>query len=185
MRQRARLVPLASGRILELGFGSGLNLAYYDRERVGHLWALDPSPEMWALAQERVRAAPFPVEFLNASADRIPLPDGAADSVLVTYALCTIPELQPSLREAARVLKPGGELLFCEHGAAPDPSVRRWQERLNPLWKVVAGGCHLNRPIPLLIEAAGFRIADLSTMYIPGFRPGSFNYWGRATARRD
>ncbi len=185
MRQRAKIVPLASGRVLELGFGSGLNLPFYDREHVRHLWALEPSPEMWALASERVGAAAFPVEFLQASASRIPLPDAEADTVLVTYALCTIPDLRSALTEVARVLRPGGNLLFCEHGQAPDPKVRWWQDRLNRVWNLAAGGCHLNRPIPTLIEGAGFRIADLSTMYIPGWKPGSFNYWGRATARRD
>lgn len=184
MRQRAKIVPLASGRVLELGFGSGLNLPFYDRERVQHIWALEPSAEMWALAGERVKGAAFPVEFLQASAGEIPLPDGGVDTVLVTYALCTIPDLRSALSEVARVLKPGGCLLFGEHGAAPDAHIRRWQDRLNPVWSLVAGGCNLNRPIPALIESAGFDLIEVSSMYIPGWRPGSFNYWGRATALR-
>ena len=180
MRQRAKVVPLASGRVLEVGFGSGLNLPFYDRDRVQHVWALEPSAEMWALAEARVGGATFPVEFLKASATEIPLADGTADTVLVTYALCTIPDVLRALGEAARVLKPGGELIFCEHGAAPDESVRRCQDRVNPIWKRLAGGCELNRPIPALIEEAGFRIGDLSSMYLPGWRPATFNYWGRA-----
>ncbi len=180
MRQRAKLVPLASGRVLEVGFGSGLNLPFYDASRVTQAWALEPSAEMWALAAARVRGAPFPVEFLKAPAEEIPLGDAAADTVLVTYALCTLPDVGRALREVARVLKPGGELLFCEHGAAPDADVRRWQTRLNPIWRILAGGCNLDRAIPSLIEEAGFRMGDLSSMYIPGWRPGSFNYWGRA-----
>ncbi len=180
MRQRAKVVPLARGRILEVGFGSGLNLPFYDAAKVQHIWALDPSSEMWALAQERVHAVDFPVEFLNASADEIPLRDQSADTVLTTYTLCTLPDVQGALREMARVLKPGGDLIFCEHGVAPDESVRRWQNRLNPIWSALGSGCNLNRPIPSLLAQGGFRLYEVSSMYIPGWRPASFNYWGRA-----
>ena len=180
MRQRAKVVPLAHGSVLEVGFGSGLNLPFYDAARVRHVWALDPSTEMWALAQTRVRAVDFSVEFLKAWAEEIPLRAASADTVLVTYTLCTLPHIARALREMARVLKPGGELVFCEHGAAPDDSVRRWQNLLNPIWRAVGGGCNLNRPIPSLLEGGGFRLRELSTMYIPGWRPASFNYWGRA-----
>lgn len=181
-RQRAKVVPLAFGSVLEVGFGSGLNLPFYDVNRVSQVWALEPSREMWSLAEGRVRAADFPVEFLQAPAEAIPLANESADTVLVTYTLCTIPDVGRALREMGRVLKPGGELIFTEHGEAPDVSVYRWQARLNPLWKMAAGGCNLNRPIPALIVAAGFRMIELSSMYIPGWKPGSFNYWGRATA---
>ncbi len=181
MRQRAKVVPLASGSVLEVGFGSGLNLPFYDRTRVQRVWALDPSAEMWAIAEGRVRGAGFPVEFLKAPAEQIPLAHESADTVLVTYTLCTLPDVRRALGEMARVLKRGGELVFCEHGASPDEGVRRWQNRLNPVWKALAGGCHLNRPIPSLIEEAGFRIRDLSSMYIPGWKPASFNYWGCAS----
>jgi len=180
MRQRAKVVPLASGRVLEVGFGSGLNLPFYDDIKVRHVWALDPSAEMWALAGGRVRAAGFPVEFLKGPAENIPLADESADTVLVTYTLCTLPDVRRALGEMARVLKPGGDLVFCEHGAAPDESVHRWQNRLNPIWKSLGGGCNLNRPIPSLLEEGGFRIRELSSMYVPGWRPASFNYWGRA-----
>jgi len=181
MRQRAKVVPFALGRVLEVGFGSGLNLPFYDKTKVPHVWALDPSREMWTLAEERVRGAGFPVEFLNATAEEIPLPDRSADTVLVTFTLCTLPDVQRALREMARVLKPGGELVFCEHGLAPDENVRRWQDRLNPIWKAFGGGCNLNRPIPALLELGGFRMREMSSMYIPGWRPASFNYWGRAS----
>ncbi len=180
MRQRAKVVPLASGRVLEVGFGSGLNLPFYDPGKVTQVWALEPSKEMWALAEGRVRGAGFPVEFLNVSAEEIPLSDGTVDTVLVTYTLCTLKDVRRPLSEMARVLKPGGELLFCEHGIAPDERVRRWQNRLNPVWKALAGGCNLNRPIPAIIKEAGFRVSEMSTMYIPGWKFGSFNYWGRA-----
>ena len=180
MRQRAKVVPLASGSVLEVGFGSGLNLPFYDSTKVQRVWALDPSAEMWAIAEGRVRGTGFPVEFLKAPAEQIPLANESADTVLVTYTLCTLPDVRRALGEMARVLKPGGELVFCEHGAAPDESVRRWQNRLNPVWKALGGGCNLNRPIPSLIEEAGFRMRELSSMYIPGWKPASFNYWGCA-----
>ena len=180
MRQRAKVVPFALGNVLEVGFGSGLNLPFYDKTKVQHIWALDPYREMWTLAEKRVRGTDVPVEFLNATAEQIPLPNRSADTVLVTFTLCTLPDVRRALREMARVLKPGGELVFCEHGLAPDENVRRWQNRLNPIWKAFGGGCNLNRPIPSLLEQGGFRLREISSMYIPGWRPASFNYWGRA-----
>jgi len=183
MRQREKVVPLARGRVLEVGVGSGLNFPFYDPNKVTRVWGLDPSVEMLEIAEQSVESLKFDVEFIDRPADEIPLEDGSADTVLVTYSLCTIPETDPALREMARVLKTGGELIFCEHGIAPDASVRRWQERLNPLWKRFGGGCNLNRPIPELIEAGGFRIKDMETMYVPGWRPASFNYWGSAVPR--
>ena len=181
MRQREKVVPSALGCVLEVGFGSGLNLPFYDKAKVRRVWALDPSGELWGMAEERVRGAGFPVEFLKAAAEEIPLPDRSADTVLVTFTLCTVPDVSRALREMARVLKPGGELVFSEHGLAPDEDVRRWQNRLNPIWSAFGGGCNLNRPIPSLLEEGGFRMRELSSMYIPGWRPASFNYWGRAT----
>ena len=180
MKQRQKVVPLAEGRVLEIGIGSGLNLPFFTSSKVKHLWGLDPSRETWALAHDKYRKCEFDVEFIEASAEDIPLDRGSADTVLVTYTICTIPDAIAALREARRVLKPGGLLLFCEHGRAPDESVLRWQNRINPLWKKIGGGCNLNRPIPELIEQAGFRIRNMDTMYIPGWKPASFNYWGAA-----
>jgi ubiquinone/menaquinone biosynthesis C-methylase UbiE len=180
MRQRAKVVPRAHGRVLEIGIGSGLNLPYYDSSKVSKVWGLDPSPEMTQMARRAAASLPFEVEFIGLPGDEIPLEDASIDSVVVTYTLCTIPDTAPALRQISRVLRPGGELIFCEHGAAPDASVRRWQDRLNPMWRRFGGGCNLNRPIPALIEAGGFRIKSLDTMYIPGWRPASFNYWGAA-----
>mgnify|MGYP001817619080 FL=1 len=182
MRQREKVVPLAEGRVLEVGIGSGLNLAFYDAGKVEKVWGLEPSPEMVKLAEEPAAAVDFEVEFIGLPGDEIPLDDGVADAVVLTYTLCTIPETEPALRQMARVLAPGGKLLFVEHGAAPDTSVRRWQDRVNPLWKRLGGGCHLNREIPSLIEQGGFRLESLETMYLPGWRPGNFNYWGSARA---
>ncbi len=180
MRQRRKVVPLAEGRVLEVGIGPGLNLPFYDRARVTRLWGLDPSPEMRAMARRAARAAGLELELLESGADAIALEDGSVDTVLVTYTLCSIAQTQPALREMGRVLKPGGKLIFCEHGAAPDPGVRRWQDRADPLWSRLGGGCHLNREIPRLIEQGGFAIDEMHTMYLPGWRPATFNYWGSA-----
>ena len=181
MRQREKVVPLAKGRVLEIGIGSGLNLPYYDVSKVTKLWALDPSPEITKLAERAARSVHFDVEFIDLPGEEIPLENNSVDTVLITYTLCTIPDTQPALREMARVLRAGGELVFCEHGAAPDSSVRRWQDRVNPIWRRLGGGCHLNRAIPDLIGQGGFRIGRMETMYIPGWRPACFNYWGTAT----
>lgn len=183
MRQREKVVPRAHGRVLEVGIGSGLNLPYYDSAKVSKVWGLDPSPEMTQMARRAAASLPFEVEFIGLPGDEIPLEDHSIDTVVVTYTLCTIPDTARALRQISRVLRAGGELVFCEHGAAPDPGVRRWQDRLNPVWKRLGGGCNLNRPIPALIEAGGFRIKDLDTMYLPGWRPASFNYWGAAVPR--
>jgi ubiquinone/menaquinone biosynthesis C-methylase UbiE len=183
MRQREKVVPRARGRVLEIGIGSGLNLPYYDSAKVSKVWGLDPSPEMTQMARRAAASLPFEVEFIGLPGDEIPLEDNSVDTVVVTYTLCTISDTTPALRQISRVLRPGGELIFCEHGAAPDASVRRWQDRLNPIWKRLAGGCNLNRPIPTIIEAGGFRIKSLDTMYIPGWRPASFNFWGIAVPR--
>ena len=181
MRQRAKIIPRARGRVLELGIGSGLNLPYYDADRVTCVHGLDVSVELWGLAGERRGAAGVGVEFLEAPAEAVPLPDASVDTVVLTYTLCTLPDVPGALAEARRVLRDGGELLFCEHGAAPDPDIRRWQDRLDPVWHRLAGGCHLNRDAPALIEAAGFRIRSLDSTYLPGWRPATFNTWGTAT----
>jgi SAM-dependent methyltransferase len=178
--QRRKVVPLASGRVLEIGIGSGLNLPFYAPGKVDYLWGLDPSRENWALTAGRRAPVDFDVEFLAASAEAIPLEDASADCVLFTYTLCSLPAVRPALEEMRRVLKPGGQLIFCEHGAAPDAGVRRWQDRLNPLWRRVSGGCNLNRSVPELLLQGGFTIQELQTGYIPGWKPASFNYWGIA-----
>ena len=181
MKQRQKVVPLAHGHVLEIGIGSGLNIPFYDASRVQHLWGLDPSAEMWAIAQKNAVEHHLEAEFIQSGAETIPLPSHSADTVVMTYTMCTIPEVESALAEIRRVLKPGGQLLFCEHGQAPDDDVRRWQNRLNPLWRTLAGGCNLNRPIGELLEQAGFSSVDLQTMYIPGWKPACFNYWGRAS----
>lgn len=182
-RQRQKVVPHAHGRVLEVGIGSGLNLPYYDASKVEKVWGLDPDPAMNRMAGEAADEVPFEVEILGLPGDQVPLDTASIDTVVMTYTLCTIPESGPALEQIRRVLKPGGELLFCEHGEAPDESVRKWQGRINPLWKRLAGGCHLNRAIPKLLEEGGFKVGNLETMYLPGWRPASFNYWGSAVPR--
>jgi ubiquinone/menaquinone biosynthesis C-methylase UbiE len=180
--QRRKVVPRARGVVLEIGFGSGLNLPYYDAGRVTRVLGLDPSPEITRMAGSAAAAVPFEVEIIHLPGEAIPLEDDSVDTVLMTYTLCSIADGEGALRQMARVLRPGGQLIFCEHGAAPEPTVRRWQNRLNPVWGCLGGGCQLNRDIPDLIRRGGFDIADLEADYIPGWRPASFNYWGSARA---
>jgi ubiquinone/menaquinone biosynthesis C-methylase UbiE len=178
-----KIVPLAEGRVLEIGIGSGLNLSHYNETKVAEVVGLDPSAELVAMARRAARDTALPVRFVLAGAESIPEDSGSFDTVVVTYTICSLPEPEPAFREVARVLRPGGRMLFCEHGAAPDASVRRWQDRLNPIWRRFSGGCQLNRDVPGLIREGGFDIEGLETMYIPGWRPASFNYWGVAVAR--
>lgn len=179
-RQRAKIVPLARGRILEIGVGTGRNFPFYDKSRIGTLSALDPAEQMHRLARKRMQQAGLDVELLTLSAEQIQMPDASFNTVVTTFTLCTIADAIKALREMRRVLKPDGRLLFCEHGAAPDEGVRRWQDRLTPVWKPLAGGCHLNRDIPLLLHDGGFRIEQMEQMYLPGPRPLTYNYWGSA-----
>jgi len=181
-RQRAKIVPRAKGTVLEVGIGSGLNLPFFDTAKVDKVWGLEPSPELRRMAEAVARQVTFEVDFLDLPGEEIPLPDQSVDTVLLTYTLCTIPDAALALHQIRRVLKPDAELLFCEHGKAPDEGVSRWQDRLDPVWCRLAGGCHLNRPIDVLIASAGFRMAFMETMYIPGPRTHSFNYWGAAGA---
>ena len=181
MRQREKVVPLARGRVLEIGVGSGLNIPFYDSTRVEHLWGLDPSAEMWSIAQKNAAEHHLDAEFIQSGAESIPLENDSADTVVMTFTMCTIPEVELALEEIRRVLKPDGKLIFCEHSEAPDKGIQRWQNRLNPVWRAFAGGCNLNRPIPALLEQSGFKCSDLQTMYLPGWKPASFNHWGTAS----
>lgn len=176
---RSRIVPAAEGRVLEIGIGSGLNLPFYSRH-VEHVIGLDPSPKLLAMARRASERTSGTVDFVDGSAEEIPLGNGTIDTVVMTWALCSIPDATRALREIHRVLKPGGRLLFVEHGRAPDPNVVQWQDRLTPVWKRVSGGCHLNRAIGSLIEAAGFQFNRLETGYMRGPKPMTFMYEGSA-----
>ena len=184
LKQREKVVPRAEGRVLEVGMGSGLNLAYYDPSKIEFVWGLEPSEGMRRHAAPRLAEAPFEVKWLDLPGEEVPLDDDSADTVLLTYTLCTIPDFAKALEQMRRVLKPSGRLLFSEHGAAPDEGTRKWQDRINPLWKRLAGGCHINREIPRLLEDGGFKIDELDTMYLPNTpRIAAFQYWGSAVIR--
>ena len=180
-RQREMIVPLAQGRVLEVGMGTALNLPFYDREKVSCIWGLEPSLGMRRAAQGNVQASGMNVQWLDLPAAEIPLRDAFVDTVLLTFTLCSIPDWQAALAEMRRVLQPQGRLLFCEHGAAPDDPVLKWQQRITPWWRHVAGGCHLDRPIPRLVESAGFRILTLDSEYMTGVpRIAGYTYRGIA-----
>ena len=181
-KQRQKIVPEAEGEILEIGFGSGLNVPYYDRTKVRKIWALEPSAGMRRKAQPAVDETDMDIEFIDLPGEQIPLDDNSIDTILMTYTLCTIPDTKAALEGMRRVLRPGGLLLFCEHGRAPDKNVRRWQKRLNPAWSRIAGGCNMNRDIPALINEGGFAIKVDERMYIPGAKVLCYNYWGSAAA---
>jgi SAM-dependent methyltransferase len=176
---RERVIGAAEGRVLEIGAGSGMNLPFY-RPPVREVLALEPAPRLISMARRASRASRTPVSFLEASAEAIPLDDRSVDSIVTTWTLCSIPQAGAALAEMRRVLRPGGKLLFVEHGLAPDAGVRRWQDRLTPAWRCICGGCHLNRPIRAMIEGAGFRIDRIETGYIPGPKPMTFMYEGSA-----
>lgn len=179
--QRRKVVPLARGTVLEIGIGTGHNLPFYDPGQVTRVIGLDPSEASQRFAAKRMAGLGFPVELIGLPGEEIPLADESVDTVLVTFSLCTIPDPVKALRGMRRVLKPGGKLLFSEHGAAPDAGVLKWQNRLNPLWGRLFGGCNLNRPMPALIGQGGFRIGDLHAMYQPkGPRFAGYMYWGSA-----
>jgi len=179
--QRQKVVPKARGEVLEVGFGSGLNMPYYNSDNVSRVFALEPSAGMRKRAAERVAASDIPVEFLDLPGEQIPLEDKSVDTVLITYTMCTIPDVMTALAGIKRVIKPGGEMIFCEHGLAPDENIRKWQERIEPIWKPIGGGCHLTRSVPDMLGAAGFEIVEIDQMYLPSTpKPLGYNYWGTA-----
>jgi len=179
--QRKKVVPLSEGNVLEVGIGSGLNLPYYDHSKIDQIWGLDPSDELSAMAKETAKEEGLEINFISCGAEEIPLPDNHFDSVLITYTMCTIPEVIRANIEIKRVLKDGGKLIFCEHGVAPDENIIKWQSRINPIWGKIAGGCNINRNIPQIIEQSGFRIEQMEEMYLPSTpKIAGYNYWGFA-----
>lgn len=177
---RERVVSGAQGRVLEIGIGSGLNLPFYGT-RVEEILGLEPAAPLLAMARNMAGRSEQPVTFIAGSAEAIPIEDHSIDTVVTTWTLCSIPDAIGALKEMRRVLRPTGQLLFVEHGLAPEDNIQRWQNRLTPLWKKIGGGCHLNRPIRTLIESAGFDITQLETGYMKGPKPMTFLYEGRAT----
>ena len=180
-KQRAKVVPLASGRVLELGIGMGLNLAFYNPSKVESVTGVDPAPELRGLALSAPRAEGLDVRVEDGTAEDLPFEDASFDCVVCTFTLCSVQHPARALAEARRVLKSGGRFLFCEHGLAPDESVGRWQRRIEPAWKTIAGGCHLTRPVARAIAEAGFTMVRTDTMYLPRTpRPLGWNEWGEA-----
>jgi ubiquinone/menaquinone biosynthesis C-methylase UbiE len=179
--QRDKIVPLAKGVVLDVGIGSGLNIPFYNKSKIDYLYGLDPSEELIKLAKPVAKKNEFEIEFLQCGAEAIPLPDNSIDTVLITYTMCTIPDIKLSNSEIMRVLKTEGQLLFCEHGLAPDKNIAKWQRRINPIWNKIAGGCNLNRDIPNLITSSGFKILNMEEMYLPSTpKFAGYNYWGVA-----
>ena len=176
---RKRALAEADGRVLEIGVGSGLNLRFYPA-RVRDIVGLEPAPRLAEKARHAAAGLSIPTTLIEAPAESIPLDSHSVDTVVTTWTLCSIPDVATALCEMRRVLKPDGQLLFVEHGEAPDERVRKWQDRLTPIWKRIGGGCHLNRPIRALVERSGFAITQLETGYMPGPKPMTFMYEGRA-----
>lgn len=183
-RMRARVMTGLAGEVLEVGFGSGLNVPHYPAS-VKRILAVDPATAGRKLAAARVAASPVPVEYIGTDAQLLPLPDSSVDHAVSTWTLCTIPDVPRALAEIRRVLRPGGTLHFVEHGHSPDGKVARVQDRFTPLQRLVAGGCHLNRPIDRLLAAAGLDLAELSTFYMNGPRAWGYTFEGVATRPAD
>ncbi len=182
-RQRAKVVPNAAGRVLELGIGMGLNLSFYDADKVTSVTGVDPTPELRAIANAAPRDPRLPIVVVDGTAEALPFEAASFDCVVCTFTLCSVQDAAQALAEARRVLKPGGRFLFCEHGLAPEPGVARWQRRIEPLWKRIAGGCHLTRPVTSAIAASGLAVQRQDSRYMPKApRFAGWVEWGEATA---
>ncbi len=178
---RQRLLPFAQGTVLEIGVGPGVNFPHYDQLKVSRIYALEPNPGMIRRAEEQRRRTKLDIEFLDLPGERIPLADGSVDTVVSTFTLCTIPGVVEAIRGIGRVLKPGGRFIFFEHGLAPDPPVRQWQERTEPFFQWAFEGCHVTRDIPSLIKEGGFDIERMDTGYVAPFpKCGTYCFWGVA-----
>tara|TARA_X000001036_G_scaffold304300_1_gene283272 strand:- start:905 stop:1528 length:624 start_codon:yes stop_codon:yes gene_type:complete len=179
--QRNKVVPLAKGVVLEIGMGSGLNIPFYNKNNIKKIIGLDPSQELNFLAKKIAKENNIGIDFIMSGAEEIPLPNDYVDTILITYTLCTIPDLDKSMNEMKRVLKSEGKFIFCEHGIAPDQNIIKWQGRINPIWKAIMGGCNINRNIPKIISDSGFDIIDINKMYLPSTpKIVGYNYWGVA-----
>ena len=184
MRQRAKIVPLATGRVLELGIGGGLNLAFYDPTKVSEVNGVDPSHALRDRAAAADRPAGLKVTVQPGVAEALPFDNGTFDTGVCTYTLCSVRSSAATLSEAFRTLKPGGRFLFCEHGLAPDAGVARWQRRIEPMWRKIAGDCHLTRAVAPTITGGGFEIEHLDTMYLPNTpKIAGWQEWGAAVKR--
>ena len=179
-KKRAQIIPRAHGRVLEIGIGSGLNFNFYDFARVTEVIGVDPALSSVAIAKSRASTFNSQISFIETTAESIDLESSTFDSVVIGFSLCTIPDPMQALAEAHRLLKPDGSLFFMEHGLAPEPNIQKWQHRITPIWRKIAGGCNLNRNIEELIIAGGFKFKDLKKKYIKGPKIASFLYYGEA-----
>ena len=178
--KRSQIVPLAHGRILEIGIGSGLNFDHYNFDKVAEIIGVDPAVSSVAMARSRASQYNSKISFIESSAESIDLPSNTFDCVVIGYSLCTIPDPLKALAEARRLMKSEGSLFFMEHGLAPEKSIQKWQHRLTPGWKKIGGGCNLNRDIENLISTSGFQFKSLSKKYIKGPKIAAFQYYGEA-----
>lgn len=184
MKQREKVVPLAEGNVLEIGCGAGTNLDLYDFSKVSHVHAIEPAGGM--LKRARKKAAEIglsneQVTFSEVGAENMPIEEQSIDTAVITFVLCTIPDWQSALNETRRVLRPGGKVVFTEHGLAPDENVVKWQRRIEPVWKVIAGGCHVTRDVEKMFRETGYVLDNPQTMYVPGPKFAGFMTWGTAT----
>ena len=179
--KREMIVPQATGRVLEIGIGSGNNLLHYNESRVSHLTGIDPLEQLWRKRSVDLSQLSFDVKYIKGTAEQIPAGEASFDTVVTTFTLCSVDDIHGTLKEIHRVLKPGGKLLYSEHGKSPDKGTEQWQNLVNPFWKRVSGGCNLNRDIPTLMEQHGFKTADLTIQNMPGWRLTSYSYWGSAS----
>ena len=182
--QRKKIIPLAKGKILEIGVGSGLNMPFYNHSDIEEFHALEPSKELCNMAKKIAENEKLKVNFYQCGAENIPLPDNYFDTVIITYTMCTIPEVHRANTEIKRELKNDGKMIFCEHGEAPDANIKKWQKRINPFWGLIAGGCNIDRKIPDLIQESGFDIVEMEEMYLPSTpKIAGYNYWGYAVSK--
>jgi len=181
MYQRKKVIPMAKGTVLEVGIGTGLNLPFYDLNKINKVIGLEPSKKMHTKANETARRSNVSLELIDRYAEDIPLDDDSVDTIVVTYTLCSINETDNALKELHRVLKNDGFLIFCEHGLSPDEKVISWQNKINPYWEIIAGGCNLNKNIPEILNNNKFEIENLETMYLPSIpKFFGYNYFGKA-----
>ncbi len=179
-KQREKIIPHAFGDVVEIGIGAGHNLPFYDQDKINSLTGIDPDDYIWKRSAKRRKEFHKPLKRLGLSGERIPLPDCSADTVVVTYSLCSIQNPVAALLEMRRLLKPKAKILFCEHGKSPDKKVQKWQKRIDPFWQKIAGGCHTGRDIPELFKQAGLEITGLQQGYISSPKILAYNYWGQA-----
>ena len=179
-RQREKVIPQASGRVLEIGIGSGLNLDFYDKSKITEIFAVEPDSILLEKAKIKANQNNISLNIQKLTAELLPFENGTFDTVVSTYTMCSIYELDSTMIELKRVLKNDGSFIFSEHGKAPDSNIYKWQKRLNPIQKRIGGGCHLDKDIPKIITNSDFKLQELNSMYIPGPRFLSYHYWGRA-----